>query len=287
MNDKTHQTVVNAIYLQLQQIASRRRRVAATGYGEEVMWDGVDQRDTEEMELGVKATPLDRQRAAMAEHAGLAGMTKEIMEVPGTPPGTKSDGVCQILYENANGIDCRKMHHPKVVKARRIHDMLGADIVAYNKHRLNLCQGDNRIGFNQLFYCGEADLQSVVVHNTHENTLRGKNGFVTRIVCRYNPCGNVKRHSGMVYQQHRQFLLTQCKLLTCPRVQFQEDLVGLLTEWQEQGDCLIVCLDANEDIYKKSLGKTLMARDGLAMKEVVGEFTGRRLGATHFRVNDE
>ena len=64
---------------------------------------------------------------------------------------------------------------------------------------------------------------------------------------------------------------------------FREDLVQLLTEWREQGDRLIVCLDANEDIYKKLLGKALTARDGLAMKEVVGDFTGRRLGATHFR----
>ncbi len=57
----------------------------------------------------------------------------------------------------------------------------------------------------------------------------------------------------------------------------------MLTEWREQGDQLIVCLDANEDIYKKSLGKALTAWDGLAMKEVVGGFTGRRLGPTHFR----
>ena len=58
--------------------------------------------------------------------------------------------------------------------------------------------------------------------------------------------------------------------------------MGLLTEWRDQGDQLIVCLDANEDIYKKSLGKARMARDGLVVKEVVGEFTRQRLGPTHF-----
>ena len=56
-----------------------------------------------------------------------------------------------------------------------------------------------------------------------------------------------------------------------------------LVKWRQQGDRLIVCLDANEDIYKKSIGKTLTDTSGLAMKEVVGEFTGKRLGATHFR----
>ena len=56
-----------------------------------------------------------------------------------------------------------------------------------------------------------------------------------------------------------------------------------LVEWRQQGDRLIVCLDANEDIYKKSIGKALTSPSGLAMTEVVGAFTGKRLGATHFR----
>ena len=39
-------------------------------------------------------------------------------------------------------------------------------------------------------------------------TLRGERGFVTRIMCSYNPCGNVKPHFGIVYQQHPQFFIT-------------------------------------------------------------------------------
>ncbi len=42
-------------------------------------------------------------------------------------------------------------------------------------------------------------------------------------------------------------------------------------------------MDANENIYRKSLGKTLTNEDGLAMKEVVGNHTGEKLGATFFR----
>jgi hypothetical protein len=44
-----------------------------------------------------------------------------------------------------------------------------------------------------------------------------------------------------------------------------------------------VCLDANEHIYKKSIGKALTDREGLAMKEVVGEFTQKQIGTTYFR----
>jgi hypothetical protein len=57
----------------------------------------------------------------------------------------------------------------------------------------------------------------------------------------------------------------------------------LLKKWREQGDRIIVCIDANEDIYRKSIGKTLTDEEGLNMREVVGDFTGQRLGATYFR----
>ncbi len=56
-----------------------------------------------------------------------------------------------------------------------------------------------------------------------------------------------------------------------------------LEKWRLEGDRLIVCMDANEDIYKKSLGKSLTKIDGLNMSEVVGDFTGKRIGSTFFR----
>ncbi len=45
----------------------------------------------------------------------------------------------------------------------------------------------------------------------------------------------------------------------------------------------MVCLDANEDIYKKSLRKSLTKIDGLRLSEVVGDFTGTKIGPTFFR----
>ena len=42
-------------------------------------------------------------------------------------------------------------------------------------------------------------------------------------------------------------------------------------------------MDANEDIYKKSLGKSITAIYGLNMNEVVGIFTGKNIGTTFFR----
>jgi hypothetical protein len=59
--------------------------------------------------------------------------------------------------------------------------------------------------------------------------------------------------------------------------------VAQLKQWREQGDRLIVCLDANEDIYRKAIGRELTDTDGLALREAVGEFTGKRIGPTFFR----
>ncbi len=126
-------------------------------------------------------------------------------------------------------------------KARELHNELEADIVAYNEHRLNMKHKSNYFGFSKLFGGGEADVRSIVAHNVHENirrgqeggtsmvmfgslieyldmseggkemkglgcwvvmTLKGGNGTIKKIVCRYNPCGNDKPNSSTVHQQH-------------------------------------------------------------------------------------
>jgi hypothetical protein len=45
----------------------------------------------------------------------------------------------------------------------------------------------------------------------------------------------------------------------------------------------VLCLDANENIYRAALGWQLTDLHGLGMTEVVGDFMGRWFGATFFR----
>jgi hypothetical protein len=75
----------------------------------------------------------------------------------------------------------------------------------------------------------------------------------------------------------------QQKDLTCPRTKSHEDLMAQLRRWQQDGDKLIVCLDANEDIYPKLIGKALTDINRLAMKEIVGKFTHQLVGLAFFR----
>ena len=113
--------------------------------------------------------------------------------------------------------------------------------------------------------------------------LKGE-GIQTRIVCGYNPCANRNTDSSTSYQQQRRFFIMHQKdHKACPRTKFREDLIKLLKTWRTAGDRIVVCLDANEDIHRKAIGKALMEEDGLDMKEVVGSYTGKRIGPTFFR----
>jgi hypothetical protein len=229
--------------------------------------------------------------------------------------------VIRLIYENVNSISNNLCNNDKVEKAKGIINDLEVDVVAYNEHHLNMQNKYNVNGFSQLFKGGEAAIHSVVTHNIHENfgkiqeggmclmavgpltefieqdqskkdetglgqwsvmTFKGDQGR-TRVICGYNPCYDKHPDSSTSYQQHCRFFVTRHKDLTCPRTKFWEYLVSQLQRWREDGDRLIVCLDANKDIYKKSLGKTLTNIDGLAMKEVVGEFTQNPVGTTYFR----
>lgn len=96
----------------------------------------------------------------------------------------------------------------------------------------------------------------------------------------YNPSESGKLESGTTYQQQRIYLITKEKDLTCPQKCFHDDLIRQLKEWRLNGDHFIVCMDANEDIYRKSIGKSLTKMDELNMSKVVGE---KRLGPTFFR----
>ncbi len=113
--------------------------------------------------------------------------------------------------------------------------------------------------------------------------FRGSNDITTRVVCGYCPCVSRKQATRSSYQQARRFYIQHEQDLTCPRIRFQQDLISQLQQWRNAGDRLIVCLDANSDIYRKELGRSLVNQEGLNMSEVVGDFTGRQIGPTFFR----
>ena len=260
--------------------------------------------------------------ATYLEEEELAGINDDLLTIHGVAPGPKAEGVSRLVYENLDGINTRISGNEKLEKAKEINDELKVDIAAYNEHQINPAHKDNVNGLSQMFNGGEAEIRSLMGNNTHENvgrrqqggtglllygpliqqydfeasgkddaglgrwvvmTLRGSDGIVTRIVCAYNPCKSAKKATRSSYQQHRRYFLKKEKDRTCPRTRFREDLIRQLKKWRDEGDRLIVCMDANENIYKKSIGKALTDSEGLGMQDVVRSFTGEKIGATFFR----
>ena len=246
-----------------------------------------------------------------------------LLKVHGVPPGRKGEGITRLICKNLNGLQSTLSNrNEKLEKACRVIDDLQANVVCYNGHRQNLRHNANRNGFRQMFNGGETDLRAIASHNIHDlvgkyqeggtavlsygNLLQyfnlegsgrddldlgrwtymrfvGEDRIVTRVICGYSPCANKKKDSGTVYQQHCRHLINNLKDFTCPHTCFWEDLLCQMTQWRKDGARLILCLDANENIYRGKLGRRLTELDGLGMREVVGEFTVRQLGATHFR----
>jgi hypothetical protein len=106
---------------------------------------------------------------------------------------------------------------------------------------------------------------------------------VTQVICGYSLCFNKTKDSGTVYQQNQRHLINKLIILMYPREHFCEGLLRQMKQWREAGKRLVLCLDANENIYRAELGWQLTDLHGLGMMEVVGDFTGRWLGATFFR----
>ena len=259
--------------------------------------------------------------ATYLEQEEMQGVSDDLLTIHGMVPGPKPEEVTRLIYENPDGFNTRISGNEKLDKAKELIDELGADVVAYSEHRINCSHKDNVNGMGQMFNGGETEIRTQTGHNKHENigrqqqggtslllygslidqynfedsgkddtglgrwvvmTFQGSEGIVTRIVCGYNPCRSPRKAKRSTYQQHRRYFTMVESDQTCPRTRFREDFIKQLEQWREAGDRLIVCMDANENIYRKQIGKFLTNEEGLAMKEVVGDFTGQKLGATFF-----
>ncbi len=97
------------------------------------------------------------------------------------------------------------------------------------------------------------------------------------------PPAPIKKGFGHSVPATPQYLINKLKDDTCSHAWFQEDLLCHMKKWRKEGKRLILCIDANKNIYRGELGQQSTDLDGLGMKEVVGEFTAKQLGATYFQ----
>ena len=121
-------------------------------------------------------------------------MSDYLLEVHGTPPGRKGEGITRLIYENLNGLQSTlSSKNEKLEKARRVIDKLRADVVCYNEHRQNLRHKANWNGFRQMFNGGETELRAIASNNGHESVGKYQEGG-TAMLC----YGNLLQHLRLI-----------------------------------------------------------------------------------------
>ena len=82
--------------------------------------------------------------------------------------------------------------------------------------------------------------------------FQGKGNHKLRVITAYNPCRN--RGLDAVYQQHLRHLRRQ-GINTTPEQSFQDGLVEEIKKWQDNGEHIVLTIDANQDIRTGRLAK--------------------------------
>jgi hypothetical protein len=225
------------------------------------------------------------------------------------------------MGKNCNGFKNKIRGNEKIAKALDIKDNLGIDCLMYCKHQINFHHKDNKNNLKQMFQ-QELVCTAISAHNVHEDKhagrvqeggtgticfgkctgyikkvgwdetglgrwswilMGGANGFNTRIIMAYNPCKNKNANSGPRYQQQRHYYITKRKDLTCSLILFRRNLVKQLQKLRAAEDKFILFMDHNKHAIEGNLGKALVDRDGLDMRETILQHTGKSPGAMFFR----
>jgi hypothetical protein len=234
----------------------------------------------------------------------------------GDPIGSKADGVVRLAYGNINGFHTAADHNPKAHELRRVIQSLDIDYYTGVEANINWTTMP-RHGQLAEWFRSENALRTSASHNIHEQfgrrqhggtfalafgtlahrvietgtdsrglgrynwmLLRGRAGHRARLLTVYVPCRSSRRgQSTVMAQQHRHFL--QHGDTRCPRQILLDDLSALLLTWRQNGERLLVFIDANEDVRRGPF-HSLLTGPGLYMRDLTF-FRHGSLPVTHRR----
>jgi hypothetical protein len=221
----------------------------------------------------------------------------------GDPLGAKAEGHVRLAYSNIDGFPPYAANNPKANSLRRVIRSLEIDFFAGVESNLNWQQMP-REGRLPEWFRSENALRTVASYNTHENfgrrqhggtfelafgelaqrvidtgtdsrglgryswmLLRGRSGHRARLITIYVPCKSSRFGQSTVMAQHRRHFAPQGLSHLCPRQILLDDLRLLLCGWRQQGERLLVFIDANEDVRKGPF-QSLFTGPGLHMQDL-------------------
>ncbi len=112
--------------------------------------------------------------ATKSENKQVDKAVKEgLLQIHGTAPNTKQQGIFCILGENCNGLNNKIGGNNKLAKVLDIKEDLDIECLMFCEHRLNSRHKENKNNLKQMF---QRELACTVVsaHNVHKGKVAGR-----------------------------------------------------------------------------------------------------------------
>ena len=215
-------------------------------------------------------------------------------KIHGDPLGEKKSSDVRLVFENFNGLAAWKPWNEKVLFARKFLRRISADCYMGVECNVQWSLLQNQHQLRELFH-SEVPVKAVSAFNEHEGDIRNQPGgtgiitfdkmtliflqtgrdttglgrwswisatnqhqVTTRIISAYQPCRTKRQRFTTIYAQQSRFF-QQHGDMRCPIEIFRQHLTQQLRQWREQGDRIILFLDANENLMSGPLQKQLTA----------------------------
>ena len=224
-----------------------------------------------------------------------------------------TEGCWRFMSLQVNSMSGKGVREVKIAQTTTLANRYGVDLMALTEHGINhgqLAPSQTLASFFE----ADVEMRSVSAFNKTENpfsewmpggaaivatntvlpyagksgvdwrglgrwawyVLEAEGGHRTRVVSVYNIGGHKSDGLSTVYQQHLRYLQLNNMLDTTPRELMKRDLIKQLKTWVDQGDRIVLTMDANEHVLRGPLCKALVdPENGLKMREVSHEAWGK------------
>ena len=236
--------------------------------------------------------------------------------VEGDPLRPKEEGMIRLVCDNFDNLNITTNYEGKLGRLRGLARRTEADLLMGSEVGVNWSAVEDKDRLDERL-ATETALRLVTAHNEHENhgkiqrggtclmvfdaicstvatmgtdvsglgrwcwvLLEGKEGHKTYVLAAYQPCRSSTGDDRMtVWAQQRRYFRNRESLH--PIRAFRRDLLRLIRQWRENGDRVVLLLDANEDMDQGPLQRKL---ERLGFRDAIkARRDGRRGPATHFR----
>ena len=236
-------------------------------------------------------------------------------------PTEKPLEVVRLMSLNINGIQMNKSANPKAERLKHIISKYGIDVlgmqetcVNWSKYKSSLTIASllrartepirsthsfNKLETDNIGYVQRGGTATVAIDTTStyvkgsgsDHTqlgrwsyylLEGAPGHKTRVITAYAPCGSSSSGLSTNWKAQQRYIQQHGIRTRDPKQMFEDDLCAALRQWREQGDRLILMMDANENVYSGKFGQRL-SEEGIDLKEAVHAQTKGQGPHTHNR----